>query len=108
MGARKSTYERFAPSHSFIHVDDFASAQHLAYYLQYLDNNDKEYNKYFEWKGSGQVMGIMMWCRVCAMLHAPNRVRFYHNINRWWSGSDHICVDNVWNSSSTILTENIV
>ena len=36
MGAPKKTYERVAPPHSFIHVDDFVSPQKLAEYLHAL------------------------------------------------------------------------
>ena len=33
MGASKEAYERSAPQHSFIHVDDFSGPAHLAEYL---------------------------------------------------------------------------
>ena len=36
MGAPKKTYERVAPPHSFIHVDDFVSPQKLSEYLHLL------------------------------------------------------------------------
>ena len=36
MGAARKTYERVAPPHSFIHVDDFVSPQKLAEYLHVL------------------------------------------------------------------------
>lgn len=50
MGAAKWYYERVAPAHSFIHVDDFDSPKSLANYLRYLDRNDTAYNEYFRWK----------------------------------------------------------
>ena len=40
MGAPKKTYERVAPPHSFIHVDDFVSPQKLAEYLNVLGEHD--------------------------------------------------------------------
>ena len=44
----------WAPSdHSIIVADDYASPQELAQYLQYLDQNDKEYEKYLEFKKTG-------------------------------------------------------
>nr|XP_022313367.1 alpha-(1,3)-fucosyltransferase 10-like [Crassostrea virginica] len=38
---------------SAIIVDDFDSIEDLAKYLKFLDENDEEYDKYFEWKKSG-------------------------------------------------------
>lgn len=42
--------EDFAPPHSVIDANKFASAKELADYINYLDSNDDEYNKYLEWK----------------------------------------------------------
>lgn len=47
MGAAPEDYERAAPPHSFIHVDNFASPKELAEYLHKLDQNDAMYNEYF-------------------------------------------------------------
>lgn len=52
MGARPEDYAKVAPMHSYIHVDDFPSAKHLAEYLNKLDANDTLYNSYFRWKGT--------------------------------------------------------
>lgn len=38
---------------SAIIVDDFDSVEDLAKYLKFLDENDEEYDKYFEWKKTG-------------------------------------------------------
>lgn len=40
-------------NHSVILIDDFESPWQLAEYLKYLDENDEEYNKYFEYKNHG-------------------------------------------------------
>ena len=40
MGGRRDDYFNLAPPNSYIHVDDFKSAGHLAAYLRYLDGND--------------------------------------------------------------------
>ncbi|KAK8898387.1 alpha-(1-_3)-fucosyltransferase activity protein [Tritrichomonas musculus] len=45
-----SNLEDFAPRHSSIDANKFASAKELADYLIYLDNNDTAYNEYFDWK----------------------------------------------------------
>jgi len=43
-------YEKRSPPHSFIHVDDFRSPQHLAEYLNYLDVNNTAYQEYLNWR----------------------------------------------------------
>lgn len=47
MGARPEDYERAAPMHSYIHVDDFEGPRQLAEYLHRLDRDDAMYNEYF-------------------------------------------------------------
>jgi hypothetical protein len=50
MGARPEDYAISAPYKSYIHVDDFEGPKELADYLHKLDQDDKLYNEYFEWK----------------------------------------------------------
>lgn len=99
MGARKEDYERSAPPHSYIHVDDFESPRHLAEYLTKLDQNDTLYNEYFKWKGNGEFINTYFWCRVCAMLHAPSKPKSYPDIQEWWSGKG-TCTTGSWNDPS--------
>lgn len=40
-------------NHSVILVSDFKSPKELAEYLEYLNKNDEEYNKYLLWKKTG-------------------------------------------------------
>ncbi|BFZ22111.1 hypothetical protein BsWGS_25150 [Bradybaena similaris] len=68
-GAPPSDYARSAPPHSYIHVDDFPTARHLAAYLQDLDENDDLYNAYFKWKATGYFINTKFWCRLCAMVN---------------------------------------
>ncbi len=49
-------YLAVAPENSFIDARKFKSPQDLANYLIYLDRNDDEYLKYFEWKDKYQVV----------------------------------------------------
>jgi hypothetical protein len=93
MGAHPNDYYRSSPHHSYIHVDDFESPKALAQYLHLLDSNDHLYNKYFEWKFSGEFINTYFWCRVCALLHAPPKPsRNYKDISKWWAPID-ICND---------------
>uniref|UniRef100_A0A1A9WE13 Fucosyltransferase n=1 Tax=Glossina brevipalpis TaxID=37001 RepID=A0A1A9WE13_9MUSC len=98
MGARPEDYEVSAPHRSYIHVDEFASASELADYLHILDNDDKLYNSYFNWKGTGQFINTFFWCRVCAALHDEDSLRkprWYGDVNDWWRGAG-ICTNGSW------------
>ncbi len=86
MGANPDSYRRSSPPHSYIHVNDFESPKTLAKYLHFLDSNDYFYNRYFDWKSSGQFINTYFWCRVCALLHSPPKpTRNYKNISKWWT-----------------------
>lgn len=79
---------------SYIHVDDFPSAKHLAEYLNKLDANDTLYNSYFRWKGTGEFVNTFFWCRLCAMLHDSFPIKSYSDINEWWRGGT--CTTGSW------------
>ncbi|XP_074657226.1 glycoprotein 3-alpha-L-fucosyltransferase A-like [Tubulanus polymorphus] len=88
-GAHKDDYERVAPPHSFIHVDDFESPKQLAEYLHRLDKNDHLYNSYFRWKGTGKMLTgrrLYYWCRLCMLSHADDadKRRYVSNYDHWW------------------------
>uniref|UniRef100_A0A1A9UGR0 Fucosyltransferase n=1 Tax=Glossina austeni TaxID=7395 RepID=A0A1A9UGR0_GLOAU len=93
MGARPEDYAVIAPMNSYIHVDQFATPKELAKYLHILDKNDRLYNTYFNWKGTGEFINTYFWCRVCALLHDEDSLRnprWYTDIGDWWNGAD-IC-----------------
>ena len=54
-GFSKRDYENIAPPHSFIHVDDFSSAQEIMNYLETLSEDSDAYNSYFWWKQYYQI-----------------------------------------------------
>lgn len=87
LGAPRQDYEKLVPPKSFIHVDDFESAQDLANYLMLLDSDDALYYSYFRWKTMGRFIDTKFMCRVCAMLHVTNirgLTRSYPDIKKWW------------------------
>ena len=91
MGAHPLDYLRSAPPHSYIHVDDFSSPEHLAEYLHELDANDTLYNSYFRWKGTGEYINTKFLCRLCSMVNLASTDKrslhmWYKNINTWWNG----------------------
>lgn len=48
-GMDLADYQRAAPPHSYVHVDEFANVRQLADRLEYLASNDTAYNEYFWW-----------------------------------------------------------
>lgn len=52
-GAPKEDYERLAPPHSFIHLEDFDTMEEFVDYIMLLDSNSTLYNKYFHWQSEG-------------------------------------------------------
>lgn len=99
MGARPEDYQKVAPPHSFIHVDDFESPRHLAEFLHKLDADDSLYNEYFRWKGTGEFINTKFWCRLCSLAHEAldnagshsQPTMWYSNLQKWWNGPD-VCI----------------
>ena len=61
-------YSLYGPPGSYINALDYDSVEDLANYLLYLDKNDDEYLKYFEWKGKYEVKSLHIDdqnCLVC-------------------------------------------
>ncbi|GAB1866732.1 Fucosyltransferase [Camponotus japonicus] len=99
MGASRYDCQRLLPPHSFLHVDDFASADALADYLRYLDRDNKRYISYHEWRDRYRLINehgyfgsaSKHYCRVCEALHynsiAP---KVYARLEDFWSKKDCI------------------
>ncbi len=72
---------------SYIDVANFRSVKELASFLKYLDKNEKEYLKYFDWKKMYKVNGgTDLFCEICKRLHfskLPKKV--HHNLEDFWS-----------------------
>ncbi|CAG0880199.1 unnamed protein product [Darwinula stevensoni] len=98
MGARPEDYERAAPKNSFLHVDNFTSPAELAAHLLKLDQDDSLYNRYFQWKGTGEFIDTKFFCRLCSMLHAKDEVphkTYGSRLETWWRGPD-VCIQGSW------------
>ncbi|KAM5138190.1 3-galactosyl-N-acetylglucosaminide 4-alpha-L-fucosyltransferase FUT3-like [Mantella aurantiaca] len=89
LGPSRKNYERFIPPDSFIHVDDFSSAQGLAAYLLSLDKDDQRYQQYFNWKShytsvKQRKTWITEYCKVCKTLKEAPRYRTIASIAEWF------------------------
>lgn len=86
----------FLPPGSTINVEDFDSVNELAAYLNYLDKNEHEYAKYFEWKKEFVVfskknnMSVFKTtlCELCRKLHEPIISSIYNDLYTWWFGRE--------------------
>lgn len=84
-------YKLSAPPNSVINVENFQNASDLADYLKYLNENDEEYLKYFEWKKHYRVSTHLRTsaCQICKKLNEkPLKESIYHNLHEWWWGKN--------------------
>lgn len=82
----------FAPPKSFIDANKFKNVDELVAYLKFLDENPREYIKYFWWK---KYYGVKshpiyphMLCDVCKKLNDPifmSQSHRYEDIYGWWN-----------------------
>uniref|UniRef100_A0A665WG41 Fucosyltransferase n=2 Tax=Echeneis naucrates TaxID=173247 RepID=A0A665WG41_ECHNA len=90
LGPSRQNYEDHIPSDSFIHVDDFSSPKELADWLLYLDKNNTEYMKYFNWRSRYEVkmsmFGAEHACRACSYIQQNRQYQVFHELNKWYWG----------------------
>ncbi|NWR65865.1 FUT3 fucosyltransferase, partial [Bucorvus abyssinicus] len=89
LGPPRENYERFLPPDSFIHVDDFASAEDLAWYLWELSEDAERYQRYFQWRKWLKPVGRLGWalhlCRACRFLQTTEaRYRVVSDLSEWF------------------------
>ncbi|XP_018422675.1 PREDICTED: galactoside 3(4)-L-fucosyltransferase-like [Nanorana parkeri] len=88
LGATRKNYERFIPSDSFIHVDDFASPKELAEFLMSLDKDNAKYEKYFKWRLKYEVVRETGWdnihCKACRELQQYEGYKAMPSVATWF------------------------
>lgn len=90
MGA-KYDYLNSIPG-SYIDAAKFDSIEELGNYVNYLDSNDRAYNKYFEWRKHLKVTeGIDKMCLICHAAHDESRTtKTYPFLQSFW-GTQSLC-----------------
>ncbi|XP_038655483.1 4-galactosyl-N-acetylglucosaminide 3-alpha-L-fucosyltransferase 9-like isoform X2 [Scyliorhinus canicula] len=87
LGPPRKNYENYIPADSFIHVDDFHSANELADYLHVLDDNKDLYMHYFEWRVKYTVRMTHFWdepaCKVCENIKRYQDYKSYSSLEKW-------------------------
>ncbi|XP_034718958.1 4-galactosyl-N-acetylglucosaminide 3-alpha-L-fucosyltransferase 9-like [Etheostoma cragini] len=90
LGPTRQNYQNFVPADSFIHVNDFSSAKELAEKLVYLDKNNSEYIRYFNWTSRFKVklswFGKEHACKTCSYLQNHREYQAFHDLNKWYWG----------------------
>ncbi|XP_037090987.1 alpha-(1,3)-fucosyltransferase 7-like [Pollicipes pollicipes] len=89
-GPPPEAYQRVAPPHSFIHVQDFQSVSGLAAYLSSLMHNRTAYESYFAWRSSYRVRFDDKVCDLCAYLSQEQPTKAVRLSEVW--GTDQHCV----------------
>ncbi|XP_041819775.1 4-galactosyl-N-acetylglucosaminide 3-alpha-L-fucosyltransferase 9-like [Chelmon rostratus] len=90
LGPPRQNYEDYVPGDSFIHVNDFSTPKELAERLIYLDQNNSEYMRYFNWrrrfKSKVYEIGREPACKTCAYLQNHRGYQVFHDLNKWYWG----------------------
>ena len=96
-GLSKHDYEKIAPPHSFLHVDDFKSPEHLMKELQVIAKDSELFNSYFWWRHHYRVKVNILccpsheWtypaCQLCDILNSNDTTTTknnYDNLTAFW------------------------
>ncbi|CAN2391718.1 3-galactosyl-N-acetylglucosaminide 4-alpha-L-fucosyltransferase activity [Pristimantis euphronides] len=88
LGPPRKNYERFIPKDSFIHVEDFSTAEELAKYILRLDKDEKAYQRYFTWRSRLHSFADTNWqthyCRVCKALKEASTHKTISKLGAWY------------------------
>ena len=79
-GRSRTDYDKAAPPHSYIHVNEFPSVAELAQKLEYLSKNETAYKEYFWWTEHYQVSSlwdhyVSAQCDLCEKMNLAHRKR---------------------------------
>ena len=100
-GLSKHDYEKIAPPHSFLHIDDFLSPEDLMKRMHVIANNEQIYNSYFWWRTHYSVVindpccsnqtYIDPGCQLCSILNTDDFIQKndYTNFTTFWNKCRH-------------------
>lgn len=83
-----ANYEKLVPPNSVIDISTFKTIKDLIKYIQFLDDDPKEYLKYFRWKTSYVIDTSNKYtlCKLCEKLNNPIiEQQSYFDIVEWWN-----------------------
>lgn len=85
-------YNKVAPPHSVINIENFQTIGGLAEYLNYLAEDPNSYLQYFQWKKKYivETSNAKTVCKLCEMLNDPNSPeKVYEDIRHWWFNKEN-------------------
>ena len=82
-----ANYNEFLVKGSYIDVKDFDSPKSLANRLLYLNSNDEEYDRYFQWRRTHTIeANFNAYCHLCKHLHVHDKpVKVYSDPKSWFA-----------------------
>ena len=90
-----ANYSNILPYNSYIDAFNFSSPQHLANYLKIVENDEKLYKSYFEWKNNYCVDRTLQNRNLCQLCRQLNENKFNENtlknksLHKWWVNEDN-------------------
>ncbi|XP_043913811.1 4-galactosyl-N-acetylglucosaminide 3-alpha-L-fucosyltransferase 9-like [Protopterus annectens] len=87
LGPSRENYEHFIPPDSFIHTDDFGTAEQMAKYLLELDKDEKKYRKYFAWRQHfvpKPFNDANYFCKACNAVKIMSDYKTVKDLARWF------------------------
>lgn len=87
LGPPVENYKEVAAPDSFIHVDQFASVETLARYVQELAADRQRYKEYFKWNLKWKVKLYTDWrerlCKICSQYNQLPQWQVYSDLDGW-------------------------
>ncbi|OWF36759.1 Glycoprotein 3-alpha-L-fucosyltransferase A [Mizuhopecten yessoensis] len=87
----------FVPPKSYINIYDFDSVAALGKYLNFVANNDEEFNSYFEWKKYYRVQTGSTSTTMCKELHQPKLDQRIKSLSGWLQNDT--CTMKTWSKT---------
>jgi len=96
-GPSKEDVLKLAPPNSFVHADDFESADALTKYLLYLDKNATAYRQYFKWIEDGETdflkrYDVVRLESLCQKITSPHSRKTVSSVSDFFLSEE--CIDN--------------
>ncbi|XP_024921145.1 alpha-(1,3)-fucosyltransferase 9-like isoform X2 [Cynoglossus semilaevis] len=97
LGPPRENYERYLPSNSFIHVNDFPDAKSMAEHLKRLDNDIDAYLAYFDWRKYYTVLPHLLTvpkqfihpiCLGCDHIARDDEYHVVNDLHEWYFTKD--------------------
>ena len=89
-GPNRKDFQRVAPPHSFIHIDDYESDEELVHALTLISTTKEHFKTYHSWRRYYDVyyqakdVEPYRFCELCYRLNTNQHRIWYENLNDWF------------------------